>query len=398
MMNLTPEERAFQQEVRDFIRENLPADIRYKVDNDLLLKKHDHVRWQKILQDNKRWYGGSWPEVFGGLGWSLTKQYIFQQENALGGAPFIIPYGVTMVGPVLYTFGNDEQKARYLPDILDNSTWWCQGYSEPGAGSDLASLRCSARREGDEYVINGTKMWTTQAQYADMMHILVRTDDSGKKQQGITFLLLDMKSPGVSVSPIITIDGLHHTNQTFFDEVRVPVANRVGEEGDGWKIARFLLNHERTSIADTGAKSRAVEKIKRRLQQSSTEMFSEREKMLFEVRLAELESQLSGLAAMEQRVIAGDQAGTLKGYEPSALKVRASELLQDISVLITDMNGSHKLAYDVARVDQGNLIKHPTPAQLASGGSYLYLYGRCVSIYGGANEVQRNIIAKFALA
>lgn len=303
-----------------------------------------------------------------------------------------------MVGPVIYTFGTEEQKARYLPDILDNRTWWCQGYSEPGAGSDLASLRCSARREGDEYVINGTKMWTTQAQYADMMHILVRTDDSGKKQQGITFLLLDMKSPGVSVSPIITIDGLHHTNQTFFDEVRVPVANRVGEEGDGWKIARFLLNHERTSIADTGAKSRAMEKIKLRLRGADADVFSEREKILFEVRLAELESQLSGLVAMEQRVIAGDQAGTLKGYEPSALKVRASELLQDISVLIADMNGSHKLAYDVARVDQGNLIEHPTPAQLASGGSYLYLYGRCVSIYGGANEVQRNIIAKFALA
>ncbi|WP_206019513.1 acyl-CoA dehydrogenase family protein [Pseudomaricurvus alkylphenolicus] len=396
MMRLSAEEQAFQKQVRAFIRDNLPADIKYKVDNNLLLKKDDHVRWQKILGD-KGWFAGGWPEQYGGAGWSETQQYIFDQENALAGAPFIIPYGVNMVGPVLYNFGTEEQKEKYLPGILSNDTWWTQGYSEPNAGSDLASLKCSARREGDEYVINGTKMWTTQAQYADMMHILVRTDDGGKKQEGITFLVLDMNTPGITISPIITIDGVYHTNQTFFDEVRVPVANRVGDEGDGWKIARFLLEHERTAIADTGAKSRGVAAIKQRLQVMEQERPGQPQNLLFKMRLAEIESELTAVIALEQRLIADWQAGKPVGYGASALKVRATELQQSLSVLIADLNGPYKAAYEVDYVDQGKVVDDPTPSQLASGGGYLYLYGRCASIYGGSNQVQRNIIAKMVL-
>jgi alkylation response protein AidB-like acyl-CoA dehydrogenase len=398
MMKLSAPERDFQQQVREFVRDQLPADIKYKVDNCLLLKKSDHVRWQKILHEQKGWYAGGWPEEFGGRGWSIVQQYLFDQENALGGAPFIIPYGVNMVGPVIYTFGTREQKENYLPDILSNETWWCQGYSEPNAGSDLASLKCSARRDGDDYVINGTKMWTTQAQYADMMHILVRTDSSGRKQQGITFLVLDMKTPGISVSPIITIDGLHHTNQVFFDEVRVPILNRIGDEGDGWKIARFLLEHERTAIADSGAKSRAVAAIKQRLRSPGPGAVQATRSTVFKLRLAAIESELAAVIAMEQRLVAASQTGELRGYEPSALKVRATELQQSISVLIADLNGPYKAAYDVEYVDKGLEVEGGGPAHLASSGSYLYLYGRCCSIYGGTNEIQRNIIAKLVLS
>lgn len=396
MMKLTDEEKAFQQEVREFINKNLPEDIKHKVVNSLLLKKDDHVRWQKILH-KKGWFAASWPEQFGGKGWSVIQQYLFDQENALGGAPFIIPYGVGMVGPVIYTFGTEEQQKKYLPGILSNDTWWCQGYSEPNAGSDLASLKCSAKRVGDEYVINGTKMWTTQAQYADMMHILVRTDDSGKKQQGITFLMLDMNTPGITVSPIVTIDGLYHTNQTFFDDVRVPVENRIGEEGDGWKIAKFLLAHERINIADTGAKTRALADIKNRISELESEWTNPLQLFQYKIRLAELEAELAALLVMEQRLITNLQNHKEEGHEASVLKVRATELQQEISVLITDLNGPYKAAYDTVRIDQGAVIDFPTPAQQASSGAYMYLYGRCASIYGGSNQIQRNIIAKLAL-
>lgn len=393
MMKLTPQEQQFRQDVRDFIRTHLPADIKHKVDNNLFLKKSDHVRWQKILHQGG-YYGASWPRAFGGSDWTVIQQYLFEQENALAGAPFIIPYGINMVGPVLYTFGSAEQQARYLPPTLSNDLWWCQGYSEPNAGSDLASLKCSARREGDEYVINGTKMWTTQAQYADMMHLLVRTDDSGRKQEGISFLLLDMRSPGITISPIVTIDGLYHTNQTFFDDVRVPVANRVGAEGDGWKIARFLLEHERTAIADTGAKARAVVDIKRTIARLDTGAGHSPRITLFKYRLADIECQLAAVVAIEQKLLSQWKSGGDATRAASVLKVRATELQQTIAGLIADLNGLYKSAYDVSRVEQGDVLEHPTAAQRASAGSYLYLYGRCASIYGGTNQIQRNIIAK----
>ncbi len=303
-----------------------------------------------------------------------------------------------MVGPVIYTFGNEAQKVKWLPPTLRNDIWWCQGYSEPNSGSDLASLKCAARREGDHYVVNGTKMWTTEAHYADMMHILVRTDSSGRKHEGITFLLLDMKDPGVTISPIVTIDGLYHTNQTFFDNVRVPVENRVGEEGDGWKIAKFLLEHERTAIADTGAKVRAVEKMKGIIASLARECPNAAENILFKTRLADIEMQLTSVLALEQRLVQAWSRGESSAHEPSALKVRATELQQEISILMSDLSGVYKGAYDVKRVDAGEMIEEPTLAQEASSANYLYLYGRCASVYGGSNQIQRNIIARTVLS
>ena len=397
MLKLSPEEQAFQQQVRDFIRANLPEDIKYKVDNNLLKKKSDFVRWEKILYENNL-YAGRWPKEYGGQGWTVMQQYLFEQENALAGAPFISPYGVNMVGPVIYTFGNDEQKAKWLEPTLRNDIWWCQGYSEPNSGSDLASLKCTARREGDHYVVNGTKMWTTEAHYADMAHMLVRTDDTGKKHEGISFLLLDMKAPGVTISPIVTIDGLHHTNQTFFDNVRVPVENRIGEEGHGWKMAKFLLEHERTAIADTGAKVRAVEKMRKMLKHLDEEFTGDPENLLFKVRLAEIEVQLTAVLALEQRLVQAWARGQSSAHEPSALKVRATELQQEISILMSDLNGVYKGAYDVERVDEGIMLDEVTPAQEASPANYLYLYGRCASVYGGTNEIQRNIIARTVMS
>ena len=396
MLNLTPEEQAFRHEVREFISANLPQDIKYKVDNNLLKKKSEFVRWERILYEHG-YYAGTWPKEYGGQGWTVMQQYLFEQENALAGAPFISPYGVNMVGPVIYTFGNEAQKAKWLPPTLRNDIWWCQGYSEPNAGSDLASLKCAARREGDHYIVNGTKMWTTEAHYADMMHILVRSDSSGRKHEGITFLLLDMNDPGVTISPIITIDGLHHTNQTFFDDVRVPVENRVGEEGDGWKIAKFLLQHERTAIADTGAKVRAVEKMKGLIAKLEDEWLSASEISLFKVRLAEVETQLASILALEQRLVQTWSRGKSSAHEPSALKVRATELQQEISILMSDLSGVYKGAYDVKRVDAGEMLDSVTPAQEASSANYLYLYGRCASVYGGSNQIQRNIIARTLL-
>ncbi len=395
MMQLTAAEKTFRDEVRGYIHANLPADIKHKVMNDLHLKKGDHVRWQNILREGG-YFGGGWPSEHGGADWSPVQQYLFEQENALAGGPFIIPYGVNMVGPVIYTFGTQAQKDTYLKDILDNRTWWCQGYSEPNAGSDLASLKCSAVRDGDHYVINGTKMWTTQAHYAEMMHLLVRTDDSGRRQQGITFLLLDMNTPGITISPITTIDGLHHTNQTFFDEVRVPVKNRVGEEGDGWKIAKFLLANERTAIADTGSKSRAVASMTRLLQQA--DHLDAGARFHFSERLARIDFRLTALIALEQRLITQWQAGSQGAHEASVLKVKATELQQDISILFSDLYGPYKAAYNVDRVNKGEFMEAATVADAASGAGHLYLYGRCASIYGGSNQVQRNIIAKSMLA
>jgi len=392
MLKLSQQEQDFRDEVRDFIAAYLPADIKYKVDNNLLLKKSDHVRWQKILHE-KGWFAASWPEEYGGKNWSAVQQYLFDQENALAGAPFISPFGVNMVGPVIYTFGNQAQKDSYLPGILSSDTWWCQGYSEPNAGSDLASLKTPARREGDEYVINGTKMWTTQAQYADMMHMLVRTSSAGRKQEGISFLCIDMKSPGISISPIVTIDGLHHTNQTFFDNVRVPAANLIGAEGDGWKIARFLLEHERGAIADTAAKSRALAAIRTRLRLLEADGMHKDRLLQFKLRAAELDAQTLALIAMEQRYLTEWQERNAHPAEAAALKVRGTELQQTISVLVADLYGPYKMAYDAAYIDRGEMPEHRSPAQEASGGGHLYLYGRCASIYGGTNQVQRNIIA-----
>ncbi|MET0985222.1 MAG: acyl-CoA dehydrogenase family protein, partial [Steroidobacteraceae bacterium] len=390
------EARQWRTEVRSFVHTHLPPDLARKVELGLKLQKADYVRWQKILYQNG-WFAGAWPKQYGGQGWSLMKQLVFTQEAAVCNAPMIMPYGVNMVGPVLYTYGSEEQKCEYLPGILSSDVWWCQGYSEPGAGSDLASLKTFAERDGDHYVVNGTKMWTTEAHWADKMHCLVRTDRSGKPQQGITFLLIDMKTPGLTVQPIVTIDGIHHTNQTFFDNVRVPVANRVGDEGFGWTIAKFLLGNERTSIADTGPKLRLLRHLRSMHKAFIADpTMSDELKTTTTAKMSDLEIQLITLCRMETRYVDAWAKGKPMGAEASLLKIRGTEILQALTELALELEGPMGPAHDPEDLHLSTDAKLK-PSQLASLMAHEYLYGRCWSIFGGTNEVQRNIIARQAL-
>ncbi|QIL73980.1 acyl-CoA dehydrogenase (plasmid) [Diaphorobacter sp. HDW4B] len=385
------DEAAFRAEVREFVKENLDPVTRHKVENGIYLDKSDYVGWQKALR-RRGWFGAAWPRSAGGQDWSVRQEHAFLQESAIHAAPMLIPYGVNMLGPVLYSFGTEAQKQAHLGGILDSDVWWCQGYSEPNAGSDLASLKLRAVRDGDHYVLNGTKMWTTEAHWADMMHCLVRTDNTGRKQQGISFLLLDMKTPGVSIDPIVTIDGVHHTNQTFFDNVRMPVSNLVGEEGAGWKIAKFLLSRERTFIADTGNKIRMLGQIKATVAQNAG-LFDPMQRALQAERLSRIEADLTALLALERDYIDEWMAGHDDGIGASVLKVRGTEVLQAMTEFWRDAQGPYGVCYDASQRKSGDGLGAQEPWVRASAGTYNYLYSRCWSIFGGTNEVQRNIIA-----
>lgn len=384
------DEVEFRKQVRQFIEGHLDPEIRHKVRNGLYLGKHDYVNWQKALR-TKGWFGATWPKAFGGQDWSVQQEHVFLQECALNAAPMLIPYGINMLGPVLHAFGNEAQQHAYLPAILDSDTWWCQGYSEPNAGSDLASLNTSAVRDGDHWLVNGTKMWTTEAHWADMMHCLVRTDRSGKKQQGITFLLIDMRTPGITVEPIVTLDGVHHTNQVFFDNVRVPLENVVGEEGDGWKIAKYLLSRERGFIADTGNKQRMMEQMRASVARYSSGSASRR--AIQRARLLELEAALTALVALEHDYIEAWMNGRDDGVGASVLKVRGTELLQEMAEFWRDSLGAYGACYDPKLRKGGAGLAAVEPWVQAASVNYSYLYSRCWSIFGGTNEVQRNIIA-----
>jgi alkylation response protein AidB-like acyl-CoA dehydrogenase len=383
---------AFRAEVRAFVIANLPADIAGKGAKGMEIGKEDYVRWQKILYVNN-WFAAAWPKEHGGTGWDLERQLVFLQEASIHNAPLIIPYGVNMVGPVLQAFGSEGQRTAHLPAILSSDVWWCQGYSEPNSGSDLASLKTSAIRDGDHYIVNGTKMWTTEAHWADWMHCLVRTDKDVKAQAGISFLLIDMKTPGITITPIVTIDGQHHTNQIFFDDVRVPVANLVGGEGQGWSIAKFLLSNERVAIADTGPKLRLLGQIKAMLAGLEDGL----NKQLLTQKLANAEIQLLTLCALEADYVkmwAG--GGSKEGPQASVLKIRGTEILQLLSEIALEIEGPMGAAHDPADLHLAPETT-PSPAQAASMMAHQYLYGRCWSIFGGTNEVQRNIIARAVL-
>ena len=387
----------FRTEVRKFVHETLPADIAAKGQAGLEMGKADYVRWQRLLR-GRDWFAAAWPQEHGGAGWDLERQLAFVQEAGRAGAPLIIPYGVNMVGPVIYTFGNDAQRERHLPGILSSDVWWCQGYSEPNAGSDLASLKTTAVRDGDHYIVNGTKMWTTEAHWADWMHCLVRTDREVKPQAGISFLLIDMTTPGIDIRPIVTIDGQHHTNQVFFDDVRVPVENIVGGEGKGWAIAKFLLANERVAIADTGPKLKLLGDIKTmfaalRVAEGETAAIT-----LLADRLADAEIQLAALCAMEQDYVRGWAAGADRdGPQASILKVRGTEILQFLTEIALAIEGPLGAVHDPAdlHLPAGTAL---TPAQAASAMAHHYLYGRCWSIFGGTNEIQRGLIARSILS
>ncbi len=395
-LEFSPKEIAFRAEVRAFIAENYPAELRGKQDEGDELGKEDFLSWHRVLA-KKGWIAPAWPVEYGGTGWTATQRFIFSEEFSRADCIRLMPFGLSMVGPVIYTFGTPEQKAHFLPRILSGEDWWCQGYSEPGAGSDLASLRTRAVQDGDHYVVNGQKTWTTMAQHADWGFFLVRTDlnPETKQQEGISFLLIDMKSPGITVRPIITLGGEHEVNEVFLEDVRVPVANRVFEENKGWTCAKFLLAHERTGIAGVAGSKRGVERIK---SIARTEMDGDRPLLanpFFRRKVAELEMDLTALEYTELRTLAGEAAGRGPGPESSLLKIKGSEIQQRLTELALEAAGHYGAPYFRGFGEGDN--EHPIGPDWAHRTAPTYYNARKTTIYGGSNEVQRGIIAKLVL-
>ncbi len=394
-IDYTASELAFRDQVRQFLADRLPTDIATKVRLGKHLDKADHQRWQRILAE-QGWYAANWPVEHGGTGWSVVQRHIFDEECAAAGAPRLISFGVNMVAPVIIKFGTEQQKAHYLPRILDGQHWWCQGYSEPGAGSDLASLKTRAVRDGDHYVVNGQKTWTTLGQHGDMIFCLVRTDPEAQAQRGISFLLIDMRSPGITVRPIITLEGEHEVNEVFFDNVQVPVANRVGDENQGWTCAKYLLTHERTGQAGIGGSKAALAHLK---QVASVELRGGRPLLddpLFRAQVAELEMQLLAIEMSTLRILAAAQEGGVPGAQSSILKIKGSEIRQAISHLLRKALGVHALPFVEAELVVGE-PPEPLHASYSAAPASQYFNLRKLSIYGGSNEIQKNIIAKMIL-
>lgn len=386
------QDQQFRAEVREFLLRNLPDDVRIKMIQRRHLDKPEIVRWQRIL-NARGWAVPAWPVEWGGQPWTPTQRYIFQEEMALAHAPESMPFNVNMIGPVIAKFGTEDQKRFFLPATANLDIWWCQGFSEPGAGSDLASLKTSAEREGEDYVLNGQKIWTTQAQHADWMFALVRTERGGKKQQGITFLLLEMGTPGITVRPIPSIDGLSDLNEVFFDHVRVPVANRIGEEGRGWDYAKHLLGHERSGIARIGLSKERLIQL-RRLEARLVECggLGGAEAARLHRKLTELDVELRALELTQLRVVAADARGGGATGAASILKVRGTELQQRMTEVAMELAGPAGLAGDDAH-DGHELREEDWIAAAAP----FYFTMRKVSIFGGSNEIQKNIIAKTVL-
>ena len=384
----------FRAEVRRFAR-RLPVDLRHKVMNNLKLEKQDYVAYLKLLHE-QGWAVGHWPRAYGGCDWTPLQRFIFEEETSEAGAPWLIPFGVNYVGPILYSFGSQAQKERFLPRIRSSDDWWAQGYSEPGAGSDLAGLRTRAVRDGDHYIVTGQKIWTTYVQWADWMFCLVRTSQEDRPQKGISFLLIDMKSPGITIRPIITMDMCHDVNEVFFDAVRVPVENLVGEEGGGWTYAKVLLSNERVLVAEVGRSTRQL----RRLDQLANETLRGgkplRDYAPFARRLAELRLRHFVLQSTCYQAVADAMAGSEPGAEASLMKIRGSELQQDIAEAMVDALGLAGMAYDARHLDGMGSAPGLGPFE-APGILKDHLHGRAATIYGGSNEIQRNIIAKLAL-
>lgn len=386
---LSEQDLAFQQEVRHFLKEAWDKDLEAKVNNRSSMKEGVE-EWQKRLY-RKGWMAPHWPEELGGTNWSVTQRFIYNSERAAAGASEAVAFGVTMVASVIIAYGNDEQKAKFLPRILQSDDWWCQGYSEPGAGSDLASLKTSADLKGDNYIVNGSKIWTTYAQYADWIFCLVRTDSSGRKQEGITFLLIDMKTPGITVRPIETIDGFHHLNEVYFDNVQVPVENRIGEEGKGWTYAKSLLVQERLSIAEVANSKRGLGELREEARREVNGGKSLLQDPLFTKRLTDVEINLMALEFTELRALAAIAEGKEPGPESSLLKLQGTEIQQAIQELRMDV-----AAYYSGTL-QGELSAEQLGHEYADTAQKLYFRGRASSIYGGSNEVQKNITAKYVL-
>ncbi|MGI9408677.1 MAG: acyl-CoA dehydrogenase family protein [Hyphomicrobiaceae bacterium] len=388
-----PTLEVFRQEVRAFCERELPAETRRKQELGQHIDREEYGDWLRRLGD-RGWLTGKWPKEHGGLGWGPAQFAAFSEELGRASAPPIVPFGVTMVGPVIYTYGTDAQKQAYLSAIAKHETWWCQGYSEPGAGSDLANLQTRAIRDGDDYVVNGQKIWTSFAHWADMMFCLVRTDSQGKKQQGISFLLIDMQTPGITVRPIIGITTGHHLNEVFFEDVRVPVENLVGEEGKGWTYAKFLLANERVGVVEIGKFERYLGQLRVLLEETKEAGRPLSQDPQFRDRMAELDVSFETVKALlADQLAAAQQNGAPSLMGAAALKLRGSELQQAILQTITDVLARHGLVYQTDALNpgwNGELIGPEDTAGLI----YEHLYRRAATIYGGSSEIQKNIIAK----
>ncbi len=390
-INFSAQDLEFRDEVRQFFaNEYKPTQVSpegVKPEDDY---KDAMIRWQKKLYA-KGWIAPGWPKEYGGTGWTVTQKFIYETERGAAGIPDVVPFGLKMVAPVIYTFGTQEQKAKFLPRILSSDDWWCQGYSEPGAGSDLAALSTSAEYAGDNYIVNGRKIWTTLAQYADWIFCLVRTTKDIRRQQGISFLLIDMKTPGITVKPIVSIDGKHSLNEVLFEDVLVPVANRIGEQDKGWTYAKALLAHERTGMAEVADSKRALRELKLRAAAEVNGGQAMIKDPIFQLRLSDIEMELMALEYTELRVFASMAAGGQPGPESSLLKIKGTEITQAIQEL------QLQLASYYGGALQGDLDNTELGHNFANEARRNYMYGRAATIYGGSNEVQRNVIAKAVL-
>jgi pimeloyl-CoA dehydrogenase large subunit len=396
-LRFTPDEIAFRDDVRAFMKQKLPAAIRAKMIEGRRLSRDDLVEWQRVL-NAKGWGVPHWPQEWGGTGWGPVKTYIFRDEMQQAPAPEPLPFGVNMLGPVLIAFGDEAQKKRFLPRIANLDDWWCQGFSEPGAGSDLASLKTSAKRVDGHYVVNGQKTWTTLAQYADWIFCLVRTDPAAKKkQEGISFLLIDMKSPGVTVRPIQTIDGGREVNEVFFDDVKVPAENLVGQENKGWDYAKFLLGNERTGIARVGASKARIRRLKElaALEQSGGKPLIADER--FRAKIAAVEVELKALEMTELRVVAERTRSNKPDPASSILKIKGSEIQQIITELLLEVVGPYALPQQTAHDENERWNEPPVGPDWGGPLAAQYFNTRKTTIYGGSNEIQKNIIAKAIL-
>ena len=395
-LDLSPQEQAFEAEVRAFIARELPQDIREKVRLDRHLGRDDFMRWQQIL-GRKGWFTGAWPREFGGHAWSPMQTIIFNRVAGEMHCPELQVFGPAMVGPVIYTFGTPEQKAEHLPAIRDSSVWWCQGYSEPGAGSDLAALQTAAEDGGDHYIVNGQKIWTSYAHHADWMFCLVRTGREARRQQGISFLLIDMKTPGVEVQPIRMVDGRHYLNAVFFNGARVPRRNLIGEEGRGWTYAKFLLEHERVENANLRFITQELQKLRRVAAQVRSDGRRLADDPAFMAEVGAVEVQFKALEIGLLRMLSDMDAGAAAGPGKSSfIKIRGTEIAQRITELLVQASGP-----DAMRYQPGPLFGHGDDAPIgpahALGPVASYLFCRAMTIYGGSTEIQKNIMAKHAL-
>ncbi len=393
-LSYSPEDLAFRDQVRAFLNAKLTPEMSDKVRKGQDLGKAAHDKWHEIL-NQQGWLAPNWPREYGGCEWNAVQRHIFQEECAQANAPRVVPFGLTMLAPVLQKFGSDAQKAHYLPRILSGKDWWCQGYSEPGAGSDLASLKTKAVRDGDHYVVNGQKTWTTMGQYANWIFCLVRTDPDVKQQEGISFLLIDMGTPGIEVRPIILLDGTPEVNEVWFTDVRVPVENLVGEENKGWTYAKYLLTHERTNTAGVGYSQAGLSALKRMARAEVSNGCPLIENPHFAARLALVEIDLMAMSTTNLRIVSKAAVGQAPGVEASMLKVKGTLIRQEINDLARRAAGPYAMPFASEALEGDNAP--PIGPDYAGPVAAQYFNNRKLSIFAGSNEIQRSIIAKVKL-